>query len=210
MAQSFGPRWMPIAAVSSGARPVYTFSGSYPNSDSVATSDAGVSDGGTLFDRPTTPACATRSMFGIFAACSGVRSAELRDRLVRAPVRDDDDVLHDGDCTRTAGASRSRHREGKRGIESENSGRQRFSLALSLSFSLCRCARRSGCAFVCGLLLARRGASHFAEQRQRIVVEPPQLTERLPVWFVSWGSEVGQERLEKFGMRELPGVGGIR
>src|SRR5437588_11977737 len=64
---------MPIAAVSSGARPVYTLSGSYPNSDRVATSDAGVSAAGTLFASPTTPSLAARSVFGSFAAWSGVR-----------------------------------------------------------------------------------------------------------------------------------------
>src|SRR5207302_1458434 len=39
---------------------------------SVATSLAGVSVAGTLFDRPTTPSWATRSIFGLRAAWSGV------------------------------------------------------------------------------------------------------------------------------------------
>src|SRR5204863_4077292 len=43
----------------------------------VATSLAGVNGCGTLSDRPTTPACAMRSMCGVCAACRGVLPPRL-------------------------------------------------------------------------------------------------------------------------------------
>ena len=95
MAQSSGPSSIPWAAASSGARPVkYSMRVVAQQAQSWPRPTRAAGGAGTLLARPTTPAAATASIAGTWAASQRRLAAERLLRLVGTAVGNDDCVFH--------------------------------------------------------------------------------------------------------------------